>query len=266
YGLLLGLLSIFGVGGRKIFAPIHRPNASMSSFRRWLYRLLCRRLDVIFATSEYVREGWMAYCKKDLSRVLYPGVIKDMGADFVSGERRSVLFWRNANRENGADIACTAVKNLAGRMKDIDFVFAVRPSDELEAKLLELEREFSNVYVHLYPYSDGVTLQELLNRSLFVLAPFRYLSMNPQMAILETLYAGVPVVASDVESNSELVVNGETGIVFASKEASVLEDIIENLLKDRAYLMKLQKNARPLTAKKWNWRDYQEGLIAIVEG
>jgi glycosyltransferase involved in cell wall biosynthesis len=198
-------------------------------------------------------------------RTLHPGIVKPLSEASAGALKKSVLFWRNAGYENGADLAIQSFRKLAPRFPHIRFVFAVRPHDRYEQDLLQLSREFSNIDVHLYPYANGITLSRLLDEALFVIQPFRRLSINPQMSILETLYAGVPVIATEIESNHEVVQDGQTGLLIAPNDELSLSAAIERLLSDASLLGRLARNARPLTEAKWNWRSFGRQLAEVYD-
>jgi glycosyltransferase involved in cell wall biosynthesis len=60
------------------------------------------------------------------------------------------------------------------------------------------------------------------------------LSEGHSLALLEAMLAGRPVVASGVGGNSELVLEGETGILVPSKDPDALTEALHQLLDNRA--------------------------------
>lgn len=60
------------------------------------------------------------------------------------------------------------------------------------------------------------------------------LSEGHSLALLEAMLAGRPVVASRVGGNSELVLEGETGILVPSKDPEALTEAVHRLLDNRA--------------------------------
>jgi glycosyltransferase involved in cell wall biosynthesis len=210
-------------------------------------------------------KSWNLFGRERVA-ILRPGVIKDLyGNSYREAERNSILFWRNAGYENGADLAIEAFQKLALKYPDVNFVFAVRPNDVLEGNLLELEKQADNIDVHIYPYKNGVTLAKLLRDALFVVQPFRKLSINPQMSILETLYAGVPIITTNIESNAELVKHGQTGLLIPPDNMDALNNAIETLLNNRDLLKKMTNHTYLLTRSNWNWESFKKELSTLYE-
>jgi glycosyltransferase involved in cell wall biosynthesis len=264
-GLSLSCLKYLGIKSRALFTPIKRPRSDMSTVRDKVMRVTLGRIDKIIATTEYVRQSWALLLGEDKCRLLRPGIMKDIQMPPANVLKNSVLFWRNAGYENGADLAMNSFMKLSPKYPNIRFVFAVRPHDIFEADLLELEQRVRNIDVHIYPYTTGISLASLLQGALFVVQPFRSLSVNPQMSILETLYAGVPIIATNTESNAELVQEGKNGLLIPPEDETALTSAIETLLKEPAVLDRLTKTARVETRLHWNWESFGKGLLRIYE-
>ena len=61
---------------------------------------------------------------------------------------------------------------------------------------------------------------------------------------LEAMAAGVPVVATNVGGNSEVVIDGVTGLIVEPKNPSALANAISSLAQDRNYAFQLGVNGR----------------------
>jgi glycosyltransferase involved in cell wall biosynthesis len=262
-GMLAALIKVLNPRTRIVYSPLSAPDLPDAPLRQRLFRAAFRRLDLIVSTTEFVSRRWGAIVGDAKVQVARPGVLKQMRPPAAEAQRDSVVFWRNADFENGADLMVEAVRQLAPRFPAVRFVFALRAGSEFEPSALELARVFDNVVTYVQPYPDGLTIEAILARALFVVAPFRQLSINPQMAILETLHAGVPVVASDVESNSEVVVHGVTGLLLERCDASSIIRATERLLGDPDLLRALSGNAERVTRASFNWTDFEARLAAI---
>lgn len=223
-------------------------------------------LKTIVTTTHWLAEEWRKLLPKARIRVCRPGITKDIEDVWETRVRRppsspSVLFWRNANRNNGADLCVEVFRKLAVSEPQAAFHFAVRPSDELESELIEFASDKSNVFVHKYPYRDGPTLRELLKECTCCFFPFRTLSINPQMALLETLYSGCPIVASDVESIPEM-----SGLDRAEQCCVSLLDIdgyaekLSALLTNPARAYEQGISDGHSVRKRWNWESYESAL------
>ena len=65
-------------------------------------------------------------------------------------------------------------------------------------------------------------------------------------SILEAMAAGLPVIASDIPGNNELVRHGETGYLFPKCNANTLAEQITNLSSDANEMNRLGRNGKML--------------------
>ena len=229
-----------------------------------LTRRLWKRVDAVVAGTECVVER----CAEQgiAAHRFRHGIIRAPRAehgDRPIGPRRKILFWRDPSVENGADLAVAAYRTLAPKYPDFDFEFAIRPHWNQVPGIEELEAEFDNVRVHRFPYPDGITLPSLLLESICVIQPMRRLSINPQLVIAESLVAGIATVASDLDSNGELVQDGVTGRLVGTDDPTELTDALDRLLADPASTLRMGESAEADMARRWNWDHVVTDLEAV---
>jgi L-malate glycosyltransferase len=83
---------------------------------------------------------------------------------------------------------------------------------------------------------------DLLNAmDIFILPSY---SEGVSLALLEAMAAGLPVIASEVGGNPEVVTDGETGLIIPSRDAGALAQALERLLTDPAWGKAMGENAR----------------------
>lgn len=147
------------------------------------------------------------------------------GADAGPASRhdRTVLAVGRLHRQKGFDLLLRALALIEDARAVV-----VGDGDErrsLGALALELgvgER------VELRPWDDGVRSAYGSYDALVVPSRFEAFPLT----ILEAMFAGVPVIASDVGSVAEAVVHGETGLLVPPGDVPALADAIRRLLAD----------------------------------
>jgi glycosyltransferase involved in cell wall biosynthesis len=75
------------------------------------------------------------------------------------------------------------------------------------------------------------------------------------MVVIEAQMAGVPVIASDIDTFKELITHNYNGILFESKNVQDLVNKIELLLEDRHLRMNIIQNAYK-TSRDFDILDY----------
>jgi glycosyltransferase involved in cell wall biosynthesis len=85
-------------------------------------------------------------------------------------------------------------------------------------------------------------LAKLLNHSKIFVLPSLYEGMPK--ALLEAMSCGLPVLASDVPGNNEVIQNNKNGVLFSLKSNKNLSELIVKLMNDEKLRIQLGANAR----------------------
>lgn len=175
---------------------------------------LLRQIDELACSSEYLTRHFSLLGLS--SSTIKHGTTRTFNLE--NKKKFRVLFWRDPSYENGADIAINVFRALASEFKNITFTMMVRPHwDSLIADV-----DDKNIEIYEYPYPDEVNLEGVLSETIACYFPFRELSTNPQLCILESLNAGIPCFVSNIESVSEYVLDQNFLIEVNTKEQGIL--------------------------------------------
>ena len=152
-------------------------------------------------------------------------------------------------KEKGISLAIDAVKKVNERAGKI-----ICTLDVIGSPYPEYIEEFSqkikgcDSFIKNKPYLEGDFVIDALSNYALMLFPTFYEGEGFPIAIVECMFAGVPVIASDWHFNSEIVLHNQTGMIFSLKEVDALETILYELIsqKDKLYEMKMNclNNAR----------------------
>lgn len=222
---------------------------------------LYKRINHITCLTKSVANDWNVL--GDKISVIYPGVVRDLSSpkpQIPIKDKNVILFWREASIFGGADLCREAFKALAPRFPEIRFEFAIRRNkDEVEG-LDTLAKQHNNITIHRFPYENEFLLEELIDQSLCAVLPYKELSIEPQMTVVETLSVGCPVICSNIRSLPELVINGENGWTIRTGNTQELIRILETLLSDRKEIESMHEETAKNFNEKWNWQKYGDSL------
>lgn len=254
---LVGLRSpivctIFDARSRERFGVLTKP--------------LWRRVDACMTATSYVQNELQ---KSGVSStIVRHGIVRDLRAEIENepvGEKHRVLFWRDPSLNNGADVCAKVYEALAPKYPDLSFDLAIRPYWAEVEGLNDLAERHDNVHVFRFPYEPGISLPKLVLESLCVLLPFRKMTINPQLAIAESLAAGVPVVATDLWSTNELISPERNGELTPVDDVEATIQAVENIIKDRSRAGVMGRHAAADFAAHWNWDRYVDETLAIYQ-
>ena len=86
------------------------------------------------------------------------------------------------------------------------------------------------------------------------------------LTLLESMGYGIPIVATRVGGNPELVVEGETGYLVPVKDNRTLVDRIVTLLQDKELRRRMGKEGRLRAEQKFRMRDVASRYLDIYKG
>jgi glycosyltransferase involved in cell wall biosynthesis len=83
-------------------------------------------------------------------------------------------------------------------------------------------------------------------------------------AVLEAMAGGLPVVATRIAGNDELVVDGETGLLVESENVAELRDAIRKLICDPGLCERMGAASRQRVEQHYTWQKSAESYEAIL--
>jgi glycosyltransferase involved in cell wall biosynthesis len=225
------------VPGVRSIAVVHLPIPPPSRRIRRLTRLVSRTLAAHVAVGEAsARElevliGLPAGSVRTIHNGIELGPPRQPG----SGGSRTVLAAGRLHRQKGFDVLLHALARLPR-------VRAVVVGDGEERRTLEaLAAELRIAERVEFPGWDD-RLRERFARTDLLAVASRFEAFP--LIILEAMSAGLPVVATDVGSVREAVVDGETGLLVAPESVQALTAALAQLLDDEPRRIELGRRGR----------------------
>lgn len=234
----------------------------------WLYhriavpflRVIWHGAAAVVANSQGLRELARAFDPK-VDIVVVPNGVEE--PRFWRAERRwpaaRILSVGRIVHQKGLDLALTALSGL----REIPWEWRIA-GDGPQLKYLQdtLVREGLQDRVTFLGWMAAEELvKEYQEAGLFVF-PSRHEGMPN--AVLEAMASGLPVIASRIAGNEELVVDGETGLLVPPEDAEGLRDALRTLLTDEARREQMGRQARVRAVEKYGWAataaEYQKML------
>jgi len=235
----------------------------------WLYhriavpllRLIWREASAVVANSSGLRELAKAFDSTIDIAVVANGV----DADGFSPEARSwspsrILSVGRIVHQKGLDIALAALSGL----KDLEWEWrlaGVGPQLPALTKAVE-ERDLQNRVRFLGWLDMGALRREYASANLF-LFPSRHEGMPN--AVLEAMASGLPVIATRIAGNEELVAEGETGLLVPDESVDALREALKALLADGERRERMGEAARLRAERKFGWQTAVQKYARILE-
>lgn len=222
-----GALARLGTGVPALVHTKHGRNVLPTTRGRILERVASRLTDAVVAVSRDAADVALATdgVPRERLRVIRNGIAP--GPEGATGHRdpwRAVHIARLNNIKDQATLlrAARIVRDREPRFR-LDLVGDGELREPLQAQARELHLDdvvrFHGFQNDVWPF--------LGEASVFVLSS---VSEGIAITLLEAMAAGLPVVATDVGGNSEVVVPGETGLLVPVRDPGQLADALHRVL------------------------------------
>ncbi len=211
-----------------------------------LVSAIVNKCDRFVVTSEFIQKEWSGSIKKNRFEVVYPpfnlekydqAIRKPQSSFRAIGKR--VGFVGRLSEEKSVSTLLNAIGIVKRIYPDMELkIVGTGPMESLLKKQCVDMRIANNVKFEGYKENSFESLKEM---DIFVL-PSR--TEGCPIVILEAMAMGLPVIATNVGGNPELVINNETGFLIPHDDAEVMAEKILLLIADKDYARQLGQNGR----------------------
>jgi glycosyltransferase involved in cell wall biosynthesis len=224
-----------------------------------LLRRVWRRAGAVVANSEGLRQLGNSFEPNVSIQVIPNGV--DLEA-FHLGERAweppSLLFVGRIVYQKGLDLLLTAL----GQLKDMKWRLDLVGSGPRVERLKEQAAALGIAeHVHFRGWQTREQLPETYRQANLFVYPSRHEGMPN--AVLEAMASGLPVLATRIAGNEELV-SAEAGILVPPEDVAALQAGLRQLLADAGLRQRMGAAARRRVEEKYGWQGVAESYLDLM--
>lgn len=227
-------------------------------------RTISKDIDIVIAPSQFIldlhiKNGFF----KDCRHVILPHGIElnnmpqKERRPKKDGDKFVILYVGYLNVAKGVHILIDAFKQI----KNDGIELHIIGGGILEEKLKNSAGDDRRIIFRgKIPFED---IQQHYARADLMVVPSIWYDVRPNV-IIEAFREGLPVVGSNIGGIPELIQDNYNGFLFEPKNANQLKTIIENLMRDRALLEALGKNAIKFVSQ-FEMSSYLQKLTRVLE-
>lgn len=239
------MVAALGLGLRRVVNTRHgMGDVNPSSRREWLFRQSMRMTDVAVAVSEAAgnRLAETGVVSRRKMRVVPNGIhagpfrardddarralVQSLG---LAPDTRVIGFVGRLNWAKDLETMVAAFARVRARHDDVALVLA---GEGGERGVVEAAIAREGVGDRVFLLGDRGDIPNLLPA--FTLFAMSSISEGYSIALLEACASALPIVATDVGGNAEIVSHGDNGLVVPPRDPAALADAFEALLSDAA--------------------------------
>ena len=238
-------------------------NMPVKSFHFLIVKLLRKQIlnaEKAILESAGVITAVSESCAKELKE--YHTISKEIivvnnGVDtnfFIPGKNKKkgnyILYTGRLETRKGLIDFIESAKYVCPESADIKFILTGKGTikNYLERKINELGLK-KNFYFAGF-VDRGTLLEYYQNATIYVL-PSYYEGLPT--TLLEAMSCGIPLIATDVKGSSEVITDGETGLLVPPRDPKKLAEAILRLLDDEELRERISINARKYVVDNYDW-------------
>jgi glycosyltransferase involved in cell wall biosynthesis len=162
--------------------------------------------------------------------------------------------------QKGLDLALRAL----GGLKELNWEWQIAGDGPQMQGLQALARELGiEDRVLFLGWRSREQLMECYQQANVFLFPSRHEGMPN--AMLEAMASGLPIVASCIAGNEELVIDGKTGYLVTSEDVEALQIALKRILRDAALRQQMGVASRQHAEESYNWNSTAQQYARLLE-
>jgi glycosyltransferase involved in cell wall biosynthesis len=162
--------------------------------------------------------------------------------------------------QKGLDLAARALADL----KDLDWEWVIAGDGSFRPEFEKLCLELGIAdRVKLAGWRSRLELTEHYNQANLFVFPSRHEGMPN--AVLEAMSSGLPVIASRIAGNEELVLLDETGLLFPTESVADLRIALLELIPDATRRMQMWEAGRARVQNCYSWEGVADQYAGLLE-
>ncbi|MBN1458240.1 MAG: glycosyltransferase family 4 protein [Armatimonadetes bacterium] len=219
-----------------------------------------------FVTPSTVLREQMIEGGYDGARIVVLPTFVEMDYSGESGVRdRRIVYVGRLSPEKGIEVLLDAYECLQGRegLGDVELLIAGEGEAGYTAQLVSRGQQISS-RVRFLGMLNAEAVRQLLSGALLSVVPSLWYENTPN-AVLESLAAGTPVVASDLGSMGEMLRGGDAGFLFRPGDPNDLANHLEFALLRPDVLVRMGRAARMLAESRYSPDLHISGLLNVLE-
>lgn len=226
-----------------------------------LIKIIWREADAVVANSDGLKKLAQNFYPKQKILTIPNGVDLDF---FRQTERdwstANIIFLGRVVYQKGLDILIEALKSLT----HLEWNLSIVGDGSFKKALISQVKECKLAQrVHFIGWQTKDKLPYIYSQATIFVYPSRHEGMPN--SVLEAMASGLPIIATDIAGNEELVANMKNGILVPSEDPSALANALEMLINDAKKRKTMGQESRRIVEKYYSWEKTAAQYMKIMK-
>lgn len=180
----------------------------------------------------------------------------------LNEEKKYIMYAGRIDYEKGLFDLVDCGKYISNKRTDLSFIIAGKGKDLKKLKKKIKKANLQDKFKLLGQLNKDEILRIYQNATLFVFPSYHE---GLPGVLLEAMSCGLPIIATDVRGNRDLISHEENGLLIPIQDSKKMAETINTLLQDKQLREHLGKNARKTIIENYTWSDIYKNYIKCYE-
>jgi glycosyltransferase involved in cell wall biosynthesis len=177
-------------------------------------------------------------------------------------ENKYIMYVGRIDLEKGLFDLVECGKQISNKRSDLSFIIAGTGKDLKKLKNKIKKENLQDMFKFLGQVDKDKLLKLYQNATLFVFPSYHE---GLPGVLLEAMSCGLPIIATDVRGNRDLISHEENGILIPIQDSKKMAEKINILLENKKLREQLGKNARKTIVEKYTWNNVYNNYLKCYE-
>jgi len=251
------------VKARSIYSLFSKISARFVSYP--LELKLIEASDTVTTVSKSIAKELQEYhLDPNEVKIIYNGVDEKLfyPKQKKSGDNKHITYVGRMDREKGVFDLVESGKYICNERPDVYFTLVGKGRDLDKLKQKTRKMGLEDRFKFLGQVDRNRLVEIYQDADVFVFPSYHE---GLPTVILEAMSCGLPVIATDVRGNRDLISAGENGILVPPRSPGKIAETITTLIEDEKLKEKLGKNARKTIEDKYTWDAVTNRILECYE-
>ena len=235
-----------------------------------IYDQLLNYGDCFLSISDYNFENMVRFGVSAEKIIFHPVGVEIDKFPFIREERNNlpspiaILTVARLVEEKGLEYSITAIKEILVRNSDLHLKYYIVGEGILKESLINLVKKSSlgNVVEFLGAMDQLQVAKEMSMAHIFLLPS---ISEALPVVLMEAQAIGLPIVATDVGSVAEAIIDGRSGFLVPYRDVNALVEKIEYLIEHPELWFKMGRYGRKFIEENYDIKKLNQKLLKIYQ-